>query len=76
VLMCGRFRGSSVAIEQSSLSRRIRMMLFRSRRSERFPTTVFKSQPGSAYFVSLNTKKIGCSLNLEILFREHFVLSD
>src|SRR5436189_5926804 len=55
--MCGRFRGSSVAIEQSSLSRKIRVMLFRSRGSERFPATVFKNQPGSAYLVGLNTKK-------------------
>src|SRR6266542_2849802 len=70
--MCARFRGSSVAIEQSSLSRKIRMMLFRSRRSERFPATVFKSQPGSAYFVGLNTKEIGCSFNLESLLREYF----
>ena len=36
-------------------------MLFRSRRSDRFPATVFKNQPGSAYFVSLNTKEIGWS---------------
>ena len=40
-------------------------MLFRSRRSERFLATDFKSQSGSAYFVGLNTKEIGCSFNLE-----------